>query len=242
MIAYRFAKAKKRFAKEFKAFINRFGYELNEVRPVDAENGFEIYRYYKPDGTFDYNKYKEIQAAGNRKKIDNVWVKEENISFLANYIRQVVGNVEFGLCHGARRGKEQEWFRKFLDCEVIGTEISDTAEQFPYTIQWDFHEVKSEWLNAVDFIYSNSFDHSYDPEKCINSWMRCVKKKGLCILEHTSSHEQASLLDPFGAHLSLMPYLILSWGAGKFCVREILDAPSNQESVSYTKFLVIQRY
>jgi hypothetical protein len=47
----------------------------------------------------------------------------------------------------------------------MGTEISDTAGQFPYTIQWDFHKTKAEWIDATDFIYSNCFDHSYDPQK-----------------------------------------------------------------------------
>ena len=36
---------------------------------------------------------------------------------------------------------------------MIDTEISETAEQFPNTIQWDFHKVKPEWLSSVDFIY-----------------------------------------------------------------------------------------
>ncbi|MEJ0015745.1 MAG: hypothetical protein WDN25_04115 [Acetobacteraceae bacterium] len=48
---------------------------------------------------------------------------------------------------------------------MLGTEISDTATQSSTTIQWDFHEVKPEWLNSVDFIYSVSWDHRYDPVK-----------------------------------------------------------------------------
>ena len=81
----------------------------------------------------------------------------------------MIDTVEFGICHGTRRGKEQEWFRKYLGCGVIGTEISDTVEQFPHTIEWDFHETKAEWINSADFIYSNSLDHSYDPKKCLTA-------------------------------------------------------------------------
>lgn len=113
------------------------------------------------------------------KKIDRVWVQEENIDFLSRYIAERIGTPQFGICHGTRRGLEQSWFGARLKCKVIGTEISDTAAQFPNTIQWDFHEVKQEWVGAVDFIYSNSFDHSYDPEKCINAWMSCVKPGAL---------------------------------------------------------------
>jgi len=96
----------------------------------------------------------------------------------------------------------------------MGTEISDTATQFPNTIQWDFHEVKPEWVGAVDFIYSNSFDHTYDPERCLNAWMSCVRSGGMCILEHSSLHGTggATQLDPFGAELSQMPYLIARGG------------------------------
>jgi hypothetical protein len=104
---------------------------------------------------------------------------------------------------------------KYLDCQVIGTEISDTANEFPHTIQWDFHEAKNAWIDSVDFIYSNSFDHTCDPKKCLNVWMSCVREGGICILEHTSGHERATELDPFGAHISQMPYLILLWGEGK---------------------------
>ena len=227
--------------KQIKALISSFGYEIKKIRPFVTRNGFELYQYRKSDGAFDYQKYKQIQIAGNKQKIDNVWVLEENIEFLANYLNKTIGGIEFGLCHGTRRGKEQEWFRKYLNCNVIGTEISDTADQFPNTIQWDFHKVKPEWVDAVDFIYSNSFDHSHDPKSCLKAWMSCVKKGGVCILEHTSGHEHATELDPFGADISLMPYLILNWGEGEFCVRELLNAPTKSDLLKYLQYLIIER-
>jgi len=224
------------------AVVKPLGYELRRAGShIATKDGFELYGYTKPDGTFDYERYKQVQVTGNLKKLDDVWVREENIAFLSEYIKKTIGEVHFGICHGTRRGKEQEWFSKFLGCEAIGTEISDSAEQFPNTIQWDFHEVKPEWIDAVDFIYSNSFDHTYDPEKCLNAWMSCVKPGGVCILEHSSGHEHAHELDPFGAHVVHMPYLILGWGKGKFFVREILDAPSRKSSLKYMKYIVIQR-
>jgi hypothetical protein len=71
--------------------------------------------------------------------------------------------------------------------------------------------------------------------------MTCIKKGGICILEHTSGHERATELDPFGAHITQMPYLILTWAEGRFFVREILSAPSKPDSLTYIQFLVIQR-
>jgi hypothetical protein len=215
------------------------GYQSNSIPPVEAGNGFELYQYLKPDGAFDYEQYRQIQTTGNRRKIDNVWVIEENIAFLSDYIKKNASRISFGLCHGTRRGMEQAWFSKYLNCDVLGTEISDTASTFPSTIRWDFHEVKDEWIGAVDFVYSNSFDHSYDPQKCLNAWMSCVKQNGICILEHTSGHERATELDPFGADISQMPYLILNWGAGKYCVREILNAPAKPDSLKYIQYMII---
>lgn len=227
--------------KLIKSLANSFGYDIKRTQPIATDSGFELYQYLKADGAFDYEKYKQTQIAGNKRKIENIWVLEENVEFLANYLKKSLDGIEFGLCHGTRRGKEQEWFRKYLDCEVIGTEISDTADQFPHTIQWDFHESKPEWKDAVDFIYSNSFDHSYDPQKCLREWVSCLKKGGVCILEHTSGHEDATELDPFGADVGLMPYLILTWGAGDFCVTELLHAPAKSDKLSYVHYLIIKR-
>jgi hypothetical protein len=215
-------------------------------------SSYKLYQYLQENGTFDYNKYREIQIKGNKNKIDLIWVLEENICFLSNYIKTNIQQPRFGICHGTRRGKEQEWFRKYLKCEVIGTEISDTADQFPYTIQWDFHDVKPEWIESVDFIYSNSFDHSYDPQTCLNAWMSCLKKGGICILEHSSLHspDASTELDPFGADTILMPYLITIWGDGKYGIRQIIESPQKNDklanhfgvNIDYMHFIIIQKF
>lgn len=215
-----------------------------EPAAVKASMVLHLDKCRNPDGSFNYELYREIQQAGNKAKLQNVWVIEENIKFLSDYIRMLTAAPSFGICHGTRRGKEQEWFRNNLNCEVIGTEISETATAFPYTIQWDFHDVKQEWLGAVDFIYSNSFDHSYDPEKCLNAWMSCIRSGGVCILEHTSGHEPdgANDLDPFGADLEIMPFLIARWGKGRYCVRELLKAPVAPEGIAHSHFIVIHKF
>jgi hypothetical protein len=44
-----------------KALVKKLGYEIKKARPgFHTEDGFEIYRYTRADGTFDYEKYKEI--------------------------------------------------------------------------------------------------------------------------------------------------------------------------------------
>ena len=189
--------------------------------------GVVLRQYLKEDGSFDYELYRDVQNRGNKKKSQAVWVREENIAFLAHYLKRNVKEIQFGLCHGTRRGKEQEWFNKYLGCDVLGTEIADSAAEFPNTIQWDFHQVKTEWLKAADFIYSNSLDHSYDPEACLEAWMSCIKPGGVCILEYTSNHDSKHVtqLDPFGAELEQMLALIRRWGAGKYYAYQVLDGP-----------------
>jgi hypothetical protein len=185
-----------------------------------------------------------VQQNGNLRKIELTWVIEENIKFLSDYLAEFSGRpTSFGICHGTRRGNEQKWFRQYLSCEVIGTEISDSASQFPNTIQWDFHQAKPEWEGKADFIYSNSFDHSYDPEACLNTWIDSLRIGGLCILEHSNLHapEGANELDPFGAEIELMPFLITKWAKGRFFVREILDAPGKNPALKSLQFIVIER-
>lgn len=141
----------------------------------------------------DYNAYVEAQIDKNVRKINLVWVKPAEIAKLVKHIKKNIHNVKFGICHGVRNAWEVKEFRKRLDVEVIGTEISHTAEQFNHTIQWDFHNVKDEWVDNVDFIYSNSFDHSYDPEMCLDRWMSCINKNGICYIHwnHTNSRPGA---------------------------------------------------
>ena len=147
-----------------------------------------------------YDEYKEAQTVANKRKINNIFAKREYIERLCGYIKSNFPHYKFGICHGTRNGAEQKWFREILGIEVIGTEISDTATQFPHTIQWDFHEVKEEWIKSVDFIYSNSWDHSYDPDKSLNAWMSCLSEDGICIIEWTTSHSGNGAQDPFGAN------------------------------------------
>jgi hypothetical protein len=50
----------------------------------------------------------------------------------------------------------------------------------------------------------------------------------------------ASKLDPFGADIALMPYLVLIWGEGKYSVTEILTAPSKSDTLEYIQYLIIR--
>lgn len=128
----------------------------------------------------NYDEYVAAQSAANKRKIHKVWVNPDTIKRIAVDTIQA-DNV---LCHGTRNGKEQILFKQaFPDAYVLGTEISDTASTFPYTIQHDFHEVNNEWINKFDIIYSNSWDHSYDPKKSLSTWIDQLNENGRLYIE-----------------------------------------------------------
>lgn len=143
----------------------------------------------------DYNEYVEAQIDKNVRKINLVWMNITEVNLLVEHIKKNIPNAEFGICHGVRNAWEVQQLRKNLNIEVIGTEISYTATQFENTIQWDFHNVKDVWIDNVDFIYSNSFDHSYDPETCLDRWMSCIKKDGICYIHWNHSNSLPKALD-----------------------------------------------
>ena len=154
-----------------------------------------------------YEEYKDAQLIGYNAKVNShSWVDTYSVRGIVSYILDYNPDVSFGLCHGTRRGIEQEEFNKTfdrlgLDVTVIGTEISAEAQdRFSNTIEWDFHKVKDEWINSIDFIFSNSFDHSYDPERALDSWMKCLNNKGLCFIEwNKDSDGKSRSMDPYAA-------------------------------------------
>ena len=211
--------------------------------PKRSMPGYTQFSFTDSSGRFDYRRYREVQNAANAAKIGWVWVEQDNVKAIAEYIRSRALRPQYGICHGTRRGLEQQWFSDALGCSVIGTEIGDSASQFANTVQHDFHETRPEWLSKADFIYSNSLDHAYDPGKALRAWVSCLRPGGLIFLEHTSGHEApaANDVDPFGAALHIMPYLVLQWSGGDFFVTDILDLPKKGPGVGYVKALVIER-
>ncbi|MCF1708518.1 class I SAM-dependent methyltransferase [Tabrizicola sp. J26] len=163
---------------------------------MERGDDFALYRY--PD----YETYRAVQTKGNKAKLKRQFVKESHIELLAKFLNQTLGATTFGLCHGTRRGAEQAWFTKHLAGapEVIGTEISDTADQFPNTVQWDFHETRDNWVGRADFVYSNSWDHAFDPVRAFSAWIGQLRPGGVLLLDHTRGQmpDASNALDPFG--------------------------------------------
>ena len=133
---------------------------------------------YAKGDMFDYEKYVDYQTRQNKRKLENLGPDlSHKEDFLIEFVTKNT-TPKFGICHGVRRGTENNSLSKGLGVPVIGTEISDTATQFENVIQWDFHDAKEEWLDSASVVYTNSLDHAFDPIYALGNWMRCVHKKG----------------------------------------------------------------
>jgi hypothetical protein len=149
----------------------------------------------------NYDEYKKSQEHGNKSKEKYVWVKEDDLVCLFKHLEKVGANVNKALCHGVRNGWEVAYIRDNLCEDTIGTEISSTATKYDNVIEWDFHNIKEEWVNSIDLIYSNSFDHSYKPQECLDQWMKCISDEGRCIIHWSPFHgdKYVDQWDCFGA-------------------------------------------
>ena len=147
-------------------------------------------------------KYYEIQKDANHEKIDRQFETEENILILCDFLNKEMPEKKLGICHGTRTGKEQLWFNENLSTNsyVFGTDIADDADKYENTIIFDMHKDNKEWLNKFDFVYSNSWDHSYNLKEMLSVWKKHLKKDGYLILNHTPGHTPAgtSKMDPTG--------------------------------------------
>lgn len=183
-----------------------FGYEIvNRKRLVD----FYLHSYES------YEQYRQIQTRHNKRKIDRVWADEGTLRVLCDELRRDIPDKACltGICHGTRNGFEQRFIADHAGHDVIGTDISDTAEQFDKTRQWDFHDVKEEWLSRYDFVYSNSLDHAWNPKLALETWLNQLNASGVLALEYTDTHGpgDASEMDPFGVRPTLVPYVLCAW-------------------------------
>lgn len=140
----------------------------------------------------DYDDYVDAQTEANVRKINLLWVNEKVIQ----QIQKLIPSANHILCHGTRNAAEQKFFKKYYpNANIIGTEISHTATQFTMTVQHDFHEIKEDWIGIFDIVYSNSFDHSYDPNKSLLCWKNQINKNGRLFIE-LIENEKSKRSDP----------------------------------------------
>jgi hypothetical protein len=142
----------------------------------------EIYKYR------DYDHYIKVQKATTAKKSDWVYAREEVIQQISEYKGFSVRHI---LCHGSRAAGEQKFFKKYYPmAEIIGTEIADTALNYPMTVEWDFNKQNPEWIGKFDIVYSNAIDHSITPNETIGIWKQQLKPNGTLCLEYAETQSR----------------------------------------------------
>lgn len=140
----------------------------------------------------DYDHYVEEQIKANKAKLNLVYVRRDTINRCHDYQKMINPNYKEVLCHGTRNASEQIFFLVAKpDLNVIGSEISDTATQFPHTIQWDFNKINPDWINRFDVVYSNAFDHTPTPEETLKVWLGQLNDQGRLYIEW--SNEQNNM-------------------------------------------------
>ena len=216
----------------------KFGYRISKTNTTDQL--FKIYKYK------DYEEYKQTQIYYNKKKIDKIWADENTLKIISNFIKENIQSEKIqGLCHGSRNGFEQKCFNKEIsNSEVIGTDISETANNYENSIVHDFHIEKKEWIGNFDFVYSNSLDQSYDPEKALNVWLNQVKKNSYVIIEHSDQHGviASGKMDPFGVEANYFPYLLTEWFGHKISLKIIRSVKKNKNDAPVFFFIIKKNF
>lgn len=227
----------------FDKIARRFGMRLVDANlAYFAEKPNSQLMVYQHEYEGGYDEYRDLQIHHNKRKLDNVWADEETLGRIAKdlAVRSLTGK---GICHGARNGFEVEWFRKNTPCDVIGTDISETATQFPNMVVWDFQDENPDWADQFDMIYTNSLDQAMDPARALASWTKQLSPDGCIYVEHTLAHSAggASEMDPFGAHPLAMPYLFFTWGKENYALADIFELERKANFNIQTWVFVLKR-
>ncbi|PLX36351.1 MAG: hypothetical protein C0606_16830 [Hyphomicrobiales bacterium] len=198
------------------------------LRVITTQDAEMVYFHEYEGG---YSQYRETQIFHNKRKLHHVWADKKTLSMIVDDLRKK-GLGATGICHGARNGFEVEYFREQLGGDIIGSDISETAADFPNMVVWDFHEENPEWAGKFDFIYTNSLDQAFKPDQALASWVKQLKPGGRIYIEHTTAHAAscAGEMDPFGAHPMVMPYLLFKWGKGLYHLDEIVEVGQKEGS------------
>ena len=209
------------------------------LRVIKKHHADVIYQHRYAGG---YAEYRDTQIKYNKRKLSHVWADKTTLSRVVSDLRaHELG--ETGICHGARNGFEVTWFRERLGGDIIGTDISETATEFPHMQVWDFHDDNPDWLGKFDFVYTNSLDQAMEPACALNAWAKQITPRGRIYIEHTMAHSAtgAGAMDPFGAHPMAMPYLFFMWGRDSYSLADILEVEAKDNNELRAWIFVLTR-
>jgi len=151
----------------------------------------------------DQKQYEKSQLRANRKKSSRTSVSPLEVRKIVDYLLEQRSNVR-GLCHGVKEGRElilfeEEFKQRFANADVVGTDLFEQSNL--KVVVHDFHKVRSKWLGAFDFVYTNAMDHAHDPFECVRVWLDQLNENGLLFVQWSFSHIELNRGDCFGATL-----------------------------------------
>ena len=203
-----------------------FNLKLVKKRVFEIHNSdFYLHQY------SSFKDYEKVQVTHNIRKINRVWADENSLNFIIDYLKDEDENIK-GICHGSRNGFEQNFFNKVNSFEVIGTDISPSANDYENSVVWDFHNVNNDWVSNFDFVYTNSLDQSFKPSLAIETWLNQLKPNGYLFIEHSKDHSPkgAGEMDPFGVKPNVFCHILVSWFGHQisFDYKKIIKSNINQ--------------
>lgn len=98
------------------------------------------------------------------------------------------------LCLGARLGTEVKALHT-LGYFAIGIDLNPGSEN-PYVLFGDFHNIVFP-ERSVDAIYTNAFDHVYDPERVVHEIRRLLRPGGLFVLDQLEGFQEGFIPGEF---------------------------------------------
>jgi hypothetical protein len=204
---------------------------------INLKKGFDQ-DYFK---LHKYNSDNEYIAKQIKKTSDKLnrgwhgaWTNEQTISKLSNYLQK--SNKKIGICHGVRTGLEVEWFNNYLgSSNVIGTDIDPVASKKEIVTKWNFQEHNKDWVGKFDFVYSNSHDHSCNPEETLKIWSEQIKQDGFILLDHSRSHGTVyqDKTDCWGVEPELFPFVLLKFQKLDLFVRDMIILDNKVGKVAF---------
>lgn len=100
------------------------------------------------------------------------------------------------LCLAARQGTEVKAFHD-LGCFAVGLDLNPGVEN-EFVLHGDFHNVQFP-SESVDVIFTNSFDHAFEPTKLIGEIRRLLKPEGKLIIEAIHGEAQETKPDQYAS-------------------------------------------
>lgn len=153
----------------------------------------------------DYQKYLDAQLKKVKRRGFGPFFCQETIDSICDWMNARGLSPKAGLCHGARCGRECDAFLKhFPAATVIGTDIKPKSgrtanvKTISQVVHHDFMQINADWVHRHDFVYTNSFDHVYDPVAALNVWLDQLTDDGHLFVQWQMGDVKG---DGFGAHL-----------------------------------------